>query len=325
MDRLRRRWPSSPLRCSCWLPPSTVPTLRRMRSAGRVDRDLRRRRRDARRDQRSRQRRAPITDAAARRGRSGDEGPQVHEQDDGAHRASRPALPGRRVAHPRGRRRRRRRRPRVRAPRSRRSSWSASSIGVARWASRCLRWSCASWPAVARGSSSAQLPDVLMLVATSLRSGFGLPQALDAVARDAAEPAAKEFCAGARRDPDRHRHRRCSGAHGDRGWTARRCAGPSWRSASSARSAATSPRRSARRPATLRERESLHRQVRTLSAEGRLSAYILIALPIGIFFYMMLVNYEYISLLWTTPLGLVMMLGAARRCSSSASSGCAKS
>ena len=32
-----------------------------------------------------------------------------------------------------------------------------------------------------------------MLVATSLRSGFGLPQALDAVARDAAEPAAKEF------------------------------------------------------------------------------------------------------------------------------------
>ncbi len=37
---------------------------------------------------------------------------------------------------------------------------------------------------------------------------------------------------------------------------------------------------------TLRERESLHRQVQTLSAEGRLSAYILIALPIGMFFYM---------------------------------------
>ena len=32
---------------------------------------------------------------------------------------------------------------------------------------------------------------------------------------------------------------------------------------------------------TLREREALQRQVRTLSAEGRLSAYILIALPIG--------------------------------------------
>ena len=37
------------------------------------------------------------------------------------------------------------------------------------------------------------LPDVMMLVATSLSSGFSLLQALDSVARDAAEPAAKEF------------------------------------------------------------------------------------------------------------------------------------
>ena len=55
--------------------------------------------------------------------------------------------------------------------------------------------------------------------------------------------------------------------------------------------------------ATLRERESLRRQVRALSAEGRLSAYILIALPIFIFFYMLTVNYEYVSLLWTTRIG----------------------
>ena len=39
----------------------------------------------------------------------------------------------------------------------------------------------------------AVLPDVMMLVATSLSSGFSLLQALDSVARDAAEPAAKEF------------------------------------------------------------------------------------------------------------------------------------
>ena len=37
------------------------------------------------------------------------------------------------------------------------------------------------------------LPDVLMLTATSLASGFSLLQALDAVARDAPEPCAKEF------------------------------------------------------------------------------------------------------------------------------------
>ena len=43
-----------------------------------------------------------------------------------------------------------------------------------------------------RGPRSS-LPDVLMLVATSLGSGFSLLQALDAVAKDAPEPAAKEF------------------------------------------------------------------------------------------------------------------------------------
>jgi tight adherence protein B len=60
---------------------------------------------------------------------------------------------------------------------------------------------------------------------------------------------------------------------------------------------------------TLRERESLRRHVRALSAEGKLSAYILIALPIGIFFYSLKTNREYVELLWTRPLGL-MMLGA---------------
>jgi tight adherence protein B len=60
---------------------------------------------------------------------------------------------------------------------------------------------------------------------------------------------------------------------------------------------------------TLRERESLHRQVATLSAEGKLSAYILVALPIFIFLYMTKVNYEYVSLLWTTTVGLFMSVG----------------
>jgi tight adherence protein B len=60
--------------------------------------------------------------------------------------------------------------------------------------------------------------------------------------------------------------------------------------------------------ATLREREMLRRQVRALSAEGRLSAYILIALPIGILLYNMLVNYDYIQLLWTTALGILMCI-----------------
>jgi tight adherence protein B len=60
---------------------------------------------------------------------------------------------------------------------------------------------------------------------------------------------------------------------------------------------------------TLREREALYRSVRALSAEGRLSAMILIIMPIIMFFYMYWANYEYVSLLWTTPLGMLFVVG----------------
>lgn len=58
---------------------------------------------------------------------------------------------------------------------------------------------------------------------------------------------------------------------------------------------------------TLRERDYLRRQVKTLSAEGRLSAYILIALPIGMAGYLFLARREYIVPLYTTGLGLLML------------------
>ncbi len=62
--------------------------------------------------------------------------------------------------------------------------------------------------------------------------------------------------------------------------------------------------------ATLRERESLRRHVKALSAEGKLSAYILVAMPIGLFIYEAQVNPAYISLLWTTPVGWGMMIAS---------------
>jgi tight adherence protein B len=61
--------------------------------------------------------------------------------------------------------------------------------------------------------------------------------------------------------------------------------------------------------ATIREREMLKRQVKTLSAEGRLSAGILIALPIGVLVMSMLTNYSYVSMLWTTFTGIIMSVG----------------
>jgi tight adherence protein B len=62
--------------------------------------------------------------------------------------------------------------------------------------------------------------------------------------------------------------------------------------------------------ATLREREYLRRQVAVLSAEGRLSAFILGGLPPVFFVYLFLVRPTYIAPMLEEPIGW-MMLGAA--------------
>ncbi len=56
--------------------------------------------------------------------------------------------------------------------------------------------------------------------------------------------------------------------------------------------------------ATMRERQMLRRQVKGLSAEGRLSAYILLGLPLLLVAYMFLLRREYLEPLYTTVLGL---------------------
>jgi tight adherence protein B len=54
----------------------------------------------------------------------------------------------------------------------------------------------------------------------------------------------------------------------------------------------------------------MSRQVKALSAEGKLSAYILIALPVCSGGFMLLTRRSYIEPLWTTLPGLVMLTGA---------------
>jgi tight adherence protein B len=153
----------------------------------------------------------------------------------------------------------------------------------------------------------AQLPDVLTLVASSLSTGFSLLQALDAVARDAADPSGKEFSralAETRIGADievslDHLADRMDSTN--LRWTGmaitiqRQVGG----------NLAETLRNTA---ATLRDRESLRRHVSALSAEGKLSAYILLALPIGMFFYMLAVNKSYVELLWTNMIGIGMLV-----------------
>ncbi|GHJ59880.1 hypothetical protein NOK12_23980 [Nocardioides sp. OK12] len=58
---------------------------------------------------------------------------------------------------------------------------------------------------------------------------------------------------------------------------------------------------------TLREREFLRRQVRTLSSEGRLSAWILGCLPVGMFVFLLLTRGDFVRPLYTTGVGLVLL------------------
>lgn len=60
----------------------------------------------------------------------------------------------------------------------------------------------------------------------------------------------------------------------------------------------------------IRERIQFKRQVRALTAEGRLSAMVLIGLPIALFAYIFFVNHSYISLLWKDVIGQYMLGGA---------------
>jgi tight adherence protein B len=152
-----------------------------------------------------------------------------------------------------------------------------------------------------------QLPDVLSILASSLRAGHSFLQALDQVAGEIKDPSAGEF------------HRVVSeirlGRTIDDAMVemADRVGSEDMRWAVMA---VNIQRQVGGNLAevldivanTVRERAYVQRQVRVLSAEGRLSIAILSALPFGIFIYLALMNPEYVSPLFTTMLGRVLLL-----------------
>lgn len=160
-----------------------------------------------------------------------------------------------------------------------------------------------------RAAFSDQLPDMLQLIASTLQAGFSLPQAMDAVIRQENQPAAGEFsralaearigvdldvaleAAANRMDSD------------DLRWTVMALRIQQGVGGNLAEVLLTIAD-------TIRERAYLRRQVRALSAEGRLSAYILIALPIVVAIWLFVSSGTYMRPLYTTPLG-ELLLGAA--------------
>jgi tight adherence protein B len=154
---------------------------------------------------------------------------------------------------------------------------------------------------------SEQLADVLAILASSLRAGHSFLQALDQVANEIKDPSASEF------------HRVVSeirlGRSVDDAMVemAERVGSEDLRWAVMA---VNIQRQVGGNLAevldivanTVRERAYVQRQVRVLSAEGRISIAILSVLPFGIFAYLALVNPAYVSLLFTDMIGRILLL-----------------
>ena len=161
-----------------------------------------------------------------------------------------------------------------------------------------------------RAAFDDQLPNVLQLVTGSLQTGLSLSQALDAVVREDAQPASGEFsrALGEVRlgvDLDVALDGVASRLNSaDLRWVImairiqRETGG----------NLAEVLRNTI---ATMRERAYLRRQVRSLSAEGRLSAYVLIALPLLIGGWLFYSNPRYMHPLFSTLFGVTLLIIAS--------------
>ena len=224
------------------------------------------------------------------------EGPGEQQEPRGTHRRSpgvgRVSTCGRRVAADARRHRRRRRpgglpprhrQPRPRRPGVRRSRSSGRRIYLKIKRGRRLK------------AFSTGLADTLQLMSGSLSAGLSLAQSIDTIVREGTEPISGEFRRVVDRDPPRRRRSRTRWRASPSGWRA----GTSRWVVMAIRIQREVGGNLAELlltvAATLREREYLRRHVRALSAEGRLSCYILGGLPPGFLVYLALSKPDYVE------------------------------
>jgi tight adherence protein B len=152
----------------------------------------------------------------------------------------------------------------------------------------------------------AQLPDTLQLIAGSLSAGYSMPQAMDTVVREGSQPVTGEFnraLVEARLGvpmedamegiADRMKSK-------DFAWVVMAIRIQREVGGNLAELLTTVSD-------TLRERETLRRQVKVLSAEGRLSAWILGLLPPVFALYLALAQPSYLEPLVSEPLGWLLL------------------
>lgn len=151
-----------------------------------------------------------------------------------------------------------------------------------------------------------ELPDTLQMIVSSLRAGFTLHHGIEAAVRDTTGPVAVELRRalsetriGGELEEALGRVGQRTGNH-DMRWLT--MAIKLQREVGGTLSEVLQTTAD-----TMREREQLRRSVRALSAEGRLSATILLAMPLVIGSWMFLFRRAYVRPLLTEPLGMVML------------------
>jgi tight adherence protein B len=160
-----------------------------------------------------------------------------------------------------------------------------------------------------RTAFSDQLDDTLQLLASSLRAGHSMREALASVAREAEEPTSMEFT----RIMNEIRVGRPLRSSLDE--TAARMESDdfTWVTQAIAINAEAGGNLAKVLDGvgnTIRERNQIRRQVTALSAEGKLSAYVLMALPFGIAGFLAFANPKYLAKFTESLLGYCL-IGAA--------------
>ena len=153
-----------------------------------------------------------------------------------------------------------------------------------------------------RKAFADQLDDSLQLIASSLRAGHSMLQALASVAREAEKPTSVEF---ARIINETRVGRQLSHSLDE---TAARMGSEdfTWVTQAIAINREVGGNLAEVLDGvanTIRERNQIRRQVQALSAEGKLSAYVLMALPFGIAGFLMFSNPAYMTKFTTSLLG----------------------
>ncbi len=152
-----------------------------------------------------------------------------------------------------------------------------------------------------------QLPGSLALIAGGLRAGHSLPQAIDALVQEAASPTRDEFQRALFETQLGHtlpvalRALAARVRSEDFDWVVQAIEIQREVGGDLAAVLDNVTR-------TIRDRTRVRRQIDTLTAEGRLSAVVLLALPVVVMLFIALVNPSYLTDLFTTFAGTVMLV-----------------